>query len=49
MSLQAELDAFRSEFMANVAPELHDAIDAAEAVDGPFAQRFYFCALRHIV
>src|SRR5579863_7061041 len=26
MSLQAELDAFRSEFMAQVPPEIHDAM-----------------------
>ncbi len=30
MSLKAELDAFRSEFMANVAPEIRDAMVRAD-------------------
>ena len=41
MSLKAELDAFRSEFMANVAPEVRDAMVRAdmELAASGFAQR----------
>jgi hypothetical protein len=27
---------------------IEEHIDAAETVDGPFDERFHFCALRHI-